>query len=60
MTWWIQVIAADLLVIAFGFAAIGGAVWALCKFIQLCSGVSVGDATGEVHEWNPERGQRED
>lgn len=60
MSWWIEVIAADLLVIFFGFCAVFGFVWLFTKLLKLCFGGPVGDASNEVHDWNPERQEPEE
>lgn len=65
MGWWIQMFAADLLVVIVGVAVLFGVLWLIGKGIDMfLTGAlgdgGVGDATHEVHEWNPEREQRED
>lgn len=60
MSWWIQVVAADLLVIFFGFCAVFGCLWLGLKLFGLLSSSNIGDANNEVHDWNPERQEPEE
>lgn len=64
MGWWIEMFAADLLVVFVGVGVLWLFFWLIGKMLDaLFDRIfdhGVGDATHEVHEWNPEREQRED
>lgn len=65
MNWWMQMIAADVIVVVVGVCALFGLLWLIGKGIDMfITGMmgdgGVGDATHDVHEWNPEKEERED